>query len=272
MLRLSLAILASSCAFAQPLSIGLLIESSEGDILVRAGQYSQGRWTAASTQTLPMQWQLWSQDSHGATVRILSPCKADQCWITDFPRIAVHPPKPKMIGVTVSPDAPISPFESLTESSPELESMNASLTPAIQKQLDARVAENGLKPTATKPGTPQHVSRARIGGQTYYHVLRTTELYDPKAATHQCQFFSFVFGAWVQASAGGAPRILTANSQFDDCYGAKLVYFNPAGMLTLDGKTFVVGEELYYEGATAEVLRLDPSSVSVVIRHHWTAD
>ena len=272
MFRYCLAIIAASCAFGQPLSMGLLIESSEGNILVRAGQYSQGRWTSGVPQTLPMQWQLWSEDSRGATVRVLSRCKAEECWITDFPRSAAHLPNPKVIGVTVSPDTPISPFEAVKEASSEFEKINAFIEPVIQKQLDARVAENGLAPTAIKPGSPRRVSRALIGGQNYYHVLRTTEVYEAKAATHQCQFFSFVFGAWVQAAPGGALRIITADSQFDDCYGAALVYFDPAGMLTLDGKTFVVGQELYYEGASAEVLRLEQASVSVVNRHHWTAD
>jgi hypothetical protein len=271
MLRLGLAILVSSYALAQPLKIGLLIESSEGAIFVGAGQYSQGRWTRQS-EPLPAQWQLWNQDLHGATLRVLSPCKVEECWITDFPRSAVRPPNPKVIGVTVSPDTAITPFESLTETSRERDKIDALLGPAMQSQLDARAAENGLDPMAGKPGNPQHVSRALIGGQTYYHVLRTTEVYDRKAATHQCQFFRFVFDAWVQALPAGAPRIVTAHSQLDDCYGADLVYFNPAGMLSLDGRTFVVGQELYYEGASAAVVRLDQSSVSLAIRHHWTAD
>lgn len=275
MLRLCPAILAASCALAQSITVGVLEVSpdpAEGTVLIPAGRYAEGQWTSQGVKNLPGEWRFWNSSNSGSALRLVSPCKVSDCWTTDFSPANLASTNPKIAGVAVSPATPIDPFEVVAQGSDEYNKIESFVSPILKSREEQTIRERGLTPTEEKAGTPQRISRARIGEATYDHVLLTREIYDPKASDHLCKFYQFVFGAWVRESPAGAPALMSDRTQFDDCNGVDLSYLNPAGALVLDGKTFVVGEEFYYEGAAAVVVRLDQASSRIVARHHWTPD
>lgn len=250
-------------AVAQPVTVGIV----ENQTMIPAGTYVSGVWRRTDRQRPPEQGALWGESFQGQTVHPVAHREDDGTllWRLDIPE---QPQYKNAFGLVISPARPVTVFRDVSSSETEKQKIEAFLGKEIQSQLDSRIAE-GKAPAKRIERQPPVIRRTEsaIGGVTYYYVRSVAEV----ITSDDCEEQRFVFGSWVTESPEGHPQLVSAESKMS-CYGSQATYLNPLGAFRLGESVFAIGEEAYYEGASAVIMNLSPQSIRVLLRNHWTQD
>jgi len=250
-------------AVAQPVTVGIV----QNQTMIPAGTYASGVWRRPNRQRPPQQGALWGENFQGQTVHPAPHREEDGTllWRLDVPE---QPQKSSRFSeFVISPAMPVTVFRDVSSSEGEQKKIDAFLGREIQSQLDSRIAEQKAGVKRIERQTPViRRTESAIGGVTYYHVRSVADV----NTSEGCEELRFVFDSWFTEAPGG-PKLVNAESKIS-CFGAQATYLNPLGAFRLGESVFAVGEEAYYEGASAVIMNLSPQSVRVLLRNHWTQD
>jgi hypothetical protein len=232
----------------------------------------------------PAEWHLSLLSAGASAVRtsrniqVCSHCQ--QVWglLTDYPN--AKPPEPNAcvsnLGIALSEKKQTSPIEELTAASPDWKELMTFLGEKFEQSEAAGLADELMRQYASQlPTAPErakvrlsmlHLYRSKLSdeGPVVFYFEAGKEYPKPREANDTgCDNLS-LFNGWVAAEHGNL-ALLDSHYQLTDCDMKEGGLTVPFAVLHLDGKKFVVVEEIEYEGESYVVLEIRKSSVRRVL-------
>jgi hypothetical protein len=287
-----LLIAGAACGFAQPVTVGYLVDSGE---LLPAGTYANGKWMKPDVKAMPFEWKLWNPEFHGSTV-LTKPhsTPADDSpyrpgWDTGFPKKAGKADDSAgkrldsdeafglaTVGLVTSREVRVILFRDQTANISEQNRVRAFLGRRIKLTVDRVVQANESGTGYTRIVLDERPlikrSEAAVDGQTYYHVSSINKVYNQDCHFQhaECGYFTVNFEAWFTESQAGLRNLVSSSAPTGSEDGAGSTFINPEGLIVVDGQLFAVARGYCYEcGLGAAVLSLGPHSVQVLLRTAW---
>lgn len=244
---------------------------------------------------LPSMWFLQWTDGRAATLRAREPisygahCQSAWGLQTDQSPTAPEESHTMPVGVALSAEKTLEPMKHLAEDSPERERVASALRPVFQELEEEEIGaavrsgapvEGGkLKYTGHPIGAAERESIPLDAGDLYrsasipygyrlYYVEAAKKYPNPLSVPDgQCWGLSF-FQGWLVEDGDGNLSWLKKNLALSDCDGVELSTSIPLGMLTLDGRIYLVVYSHYYESESYSILEFDGGELREVIETH----